>query len=161
MKTFIIAAFCLLFASGAGAQLRSRTIQDQSASISMVRPGAGLSSFFGLLNPDNFLMKHTLSYSYLNAGGTGLSVASYTNSMFYQIADPLNVRMDITLQGSPFGPTAGADRNNLSKLYVSRVELNYQPWKDVFLQLQYRESPYFSYRDFGDPFGFGPSWGDR
>jgi len=98
---------------------------------------------------------------HMSAGGTGLSVASYTNSMFYKIADPLEVRMDITLQGSPFGPTAGADRNNLSKLYVSRLQMNYQPWKDVFLQLQYRESPYFFNRDFTDPFTFGHPWGDR
>jgi hypothetical protein len=161
MKTLKIAIFSLLFAASAGAQLRSTTVQEQSASISMVRPGNGLSSFFGLLNPDNFLMKHTLSYSYLNAGGVGLSVASYTNSMFYKLADPLDVRMDITLQGSPFGPTAGADRNNLSRVYLSRVELNYQPWKDVFLQLQYRETPYFSMYDAYNPFYLGRSWGDR
>ena len=136
-------------------------MQEQSASVSMVRPGVGLSSFFGLFNSENFLMNHTLSYSYLNAGGTGLSVASYTNSMFYQLADPLSVRMDITLRGSPFGSTAGADRNNLSKIYLSRVELNYQPWKDVTLQLQYRESPFYSTRNFYDPFYSGQSWGDR
>ncbi|HLB00394.1 MAG TPA: hypothetical protein VJO14_03320 [Bacteroidota bacterium] len=161
MKTLMIAVFCLLLAPGADAQLRSRTMQEQSAAVSLVRPGAGLSSLFGLLNPENFLMQHTLSYNYMSAGGTGLSVASYTNSMFYKIADPLEVRMDITLQGSPFGPTAGADRNNLSKLYVSRLQMNYQPWKDVFLQLQYRESPYFFNRDFTDPFTFGHPWGDR
>jgi len=161
MNTLKIAFICLLFASGAAAQLRSSTVQERSASLSLVRPGSGLSSFFGLLNPENFMMQHTLSYSYLSAGETGLSVASYTNSMFYQIADPLNVRMDITLQGSPFGPTAGTDRSNLSRVYLSRVELNYQPWKDVFLQLQYREMPYFSYRNFYDPFSFGQPWGDR
>ncbi len=161
MRNLKIALICLLFATCAAAQLRSSTVQEQSASLSLVRPGSGLSSFFGLLNPDNFLMKHTLSYNYLNAGGTGLSVASYTNSMFYRIADPLNVRMDITLQGSPFGPTAGGDRNNLSRLYLSRVELNYQPSKDVFLQLQYREAPYFSSYGFYDPFYFGQPWGDR
>jgi len=161
MKPLLIAILSLVLLPPVRAQLRSSTIQEQSASVSMVRPGDGLSSFFGLLNPDNFLMTHTLSYSYLNAGGTGLSVGSYTNSMFYRIADPLSVRMDITLQGSPFGPTAGADRNNLSKLYLSRVELNYQPWKDVFLQLQYRETPYFSRHDFYDPWSFGQPWGDR
>jgi len=161
MKTLKIVLFCLLFASGVAAQLRSTTIEEQSASVSLVRPGTSLSSFFGLLNPDKFLMNHTLSYSYLNSGGAGLSVASYTNSIFYKIADPLDVRMDITLQGSPFGQTAGADRNDLSRVYLSRLELNYQPWKDVFLQLQYRETPYFSRRDFYDPFYFGQPWGDR
>jgi len=155
MKTPLIAILSILFLPAAQAQLRSKTIQEQSASVSMVRPGGGLSSFFGLLNADNFLMQHTLSYSYLSAGGTGLSVASYTNSMFYQLADPLNVRMDITLQGSPFGPTAGADRNSMNKLYLSRVELNYRPWQDVLFQLQYREMPYFSGRDFYDPWDFG------
>ena len=97
MRTLLTAICCMFLVSAAPGQLRKSTMQEQSASVSMVRPGAGLSSFFGLLNPDNFMMKHTLAYSYLSAGGTGLSVASYTNSMFYKIADPLNVRMDITL----------------------------------------------------------------
>lgn len=171
MKTTISILITLLLAgllsAPAAAQLKSQARAGESASPGLVRPagtggwGGGLSSFFGLLDPDRFLMRHTLSYNYLSAGGTGLSTASYTNSMFYSIADPLNVRFDVTLQGSPFGPTAGADRNDLNRIYLSRAELNYKPWDNVFLQLQYRELPYSFYRNPFDPWYYGSPWGER
>ena len=160
----ILIALCC---ATAGSQLKSASSAEQSASASLVHPGGGsgwgggLSSFFGLLDPDRFLMRHTLSYNYMSAGGTGLSMASYTNSMFYRIADPLNVRFDVTLQGSPFGATAGADRKDLNKIYLSRAELNYRPWENVYLQLQYRELPYSYYRNAFDPWYYGNPWGDR
>ncbi len=148
---------------------------EQSAAASLVRPGGagsagsngsgswggGLSSFFGLLDPDRFLMRHTLSMNYMSAGGSGLSLASYTNSMFYKIADPLNVRVDVTLQGSPFGTPAGVDRNALNKIYLSRAEMNYRPWENVYLQLQYREMPYSPYRNYFDPWYSTDPMGDR
>jgi hypothetical protein len=146
---------------------------EESASASLVRPGGGagsggpgtwgggLSSFFGLLDPDRFLMRHTLSMNYMSAGGSGLSLASYTNSMFYRIADPLNVRVDVTLQGSPFGTPAGVDRNALNKVYLSRAELNYRPWENFYLQVQYREMPYSPYLNAFDPWYSGYPMGDR
>jgi hypothetical protein len=83
--------------------------------------------------------------------------------MFYRIADPLDVRVDVTLQGSPFGPTAGMNRNDLSGIYLSRAELNYRPWDNVFFQVEYRELPYsaYLYRNPFDPFYSGSPWGDR
>jgi hypothetical protein len=106
------------------------------------------------------MMRHTLAYNYMSAGGSGLSMASYTNSMFYKIADPLNVRFDVTLQGSPFGSTAGMDRNALNKIYISRAEMNYRPWENVYLQFQYREMPYSPYRNYFDPWYYGNTMGD-
>jgi hypothetical protein len=167
MKTTLLTAvLAVVLAAPSSAQLKSHSTEERSASASLVRPsgagswGGGFSSFFGLLDPDRFLMRHTLSYNYMTAGGAGLSVASYTNSMFYSIADPLNVRFDVTLQGSPFGPTAGAGRGDLSRLYLSRAELNYRPSDNLFLQLQYRELPYTLYRGYFDPWYYSP-WGDR
>jgi hypothetical protein len=172
MKTTLSILFVLLLTAAvsttAFAQLKSQSHADESASSAMVRQssgswGGGLSSFFGLLSPDRFTMRHTFGLNYMSSGGTGLSMASYTNSMFYRIADPLDVRVDVTLQGSPFGPTAGMDRNELSGIYLSRAELNYRPWDNVFLQFQYREMPYSAYynRNPFDPFYYGGPWGDR
>jgi hypothetical protein len=165
MKSTILVLLVAVIGSSAAAQLKPRSPAEESAAASLVRPGGGqgtgLSSFFGLLNPDRFLMTHTLSYNFLSAGGTGLSVASYTNSMFYSIADPLNVRFDVTLQGSPFGPTAGVNRSDLNRIYLSRAELDYRPWENVYLQLQYRELPWSYYRNSFDPMYFGNTPGER
>jgi hypothetical protein len=168
MKTTLSILFlAAVLSTTAFSQLKSQSRADESASTSMVRQGSGtwgggFSSFFGLLSPDRFMMRHTFGLSYMSAGGTGLSMASYTNSMFYRIADPLDVRVDVTLQGSPFGSTGGMNRNDLSGIYLSRAELNYRPWDNVFLQFQYREMPYSSYyRNPFDPFYDGTPWGDR
>lgn len=161
MRATLIICLVVFVTTGAVSQLRSQDRPEQTVAHSLVRPGGGLSSFFGLLNPENFIMRHNLSYSYMSYGGSGLSVASYTNSMFYRISDPLTVRFDVTLQGSPFGPTAGADRSNLNRIFLSRAELNYQPWEDFLIQVQYRELPYNSFRDLYNPFSYGFYRGDR
>src|SRR5437016_4946506 len=92
----------IMLTVSAPAQFKSQVENQPSASQSLVHQNTSINSFLGLLNPDNFMMRHSFSFSYLTAGNTGLSIASYTNSMFYKIADPLNVRCDLTLQGSPF-----------------------------------------------------------
>jgi hypothetical protein len=122
-------------------QFKSQAEQQPSASQSLVHPTTSISSFLGLLNPENFMMRHNFSFSYLSTGGTGLSLASYTNSMFYRISDPLNVRFDITLQGSPFGQYTSANQNDLSRLYLSRAELNYRPWENFSIKMQYNQLP--------------------
>ena len=174
MKTTlsILLVLAALLPATALSQLRSQTLADESASASLVRPAAtsaGFSSLFGLLSPDRFLMRHSLSMNYLSAGGQGLSIANYTNSMFYRIADPLDVRVDVTLEGSPFGPTAGMERQDMTRLYLSRAELNYRPWDNVFVQMSYREMPYgYFYSPYGlysrgpfDQSWYGNPWGDR
>ena len=87
-----------------------------------------------------------------------MSLASYTNSMFYKISDPLNVRFDVTLQGSPFGQTGSLNRSDLSGVYLSRAELNYQPWQNVALQIQYRQLPLSLYNRYNYPY-LSPMWG--
>ena len=97
-------------------------------------------------------MRHSASFNYVSSGGMGLSMATYTNSMFYKISDPLNVRFDLSLQGSPFGQYGAANQGDFSRLYLSRAEMNYQPWENVHLKLLYRELPYGYYRWFQPSF---------
>jgi hypothetical protein len=122
-------------------QAQLKTDEQSSMSQSMVRPAQSISSFLGLLNPDNFMMRHNISFSFLSYGGTGMSIASYTNSMFYKISDPLNVRLDLTLQGSPFGQTGSFSQGELNKLFISNAELNYRPADNMFIKLQYNQLP--------------------
>jgi opacity protein-like surface antigen len=143
MKSLLILAFSAFLATGvSSAQLKSLDEQPVSASQSLVHPATSISSFLGLLNSDNFMMRHNFSLSYLSSGGDGISMASYTNSMFYRIADPLNLRLDLTLQGSPFGGSGTLSQGNFSKLYISRAQLNYKPADNMFLRLEYNQIPF-------------------
>ncbi|HUL43144.1 MAG TPA: hypothetical protein VLY03_02190 [Bacteroidota bacterium] len=145
------------------AQFKSQLDEQTSASQSLVHPAPTISSLLGFFNPANFSMRQNLSYSYISAGGSGLSVASYTNSMFYKIADPLNVRFDLTLQGTPFGASTPF-QSALNGAFLSRAEVNYQPWKNVFLQLQYNRLPltyWGMYNPWYDNFPANDAGGDR
>lgn len=147
----------------AGAQFRSQVEKQATVSQSLVHPTTSINSFLGILNPENFMMHHTFALSYLSVGGTSLSLASYTNSMFYQIADPLNVRFDLTLQGSPLGNYTGLQQNDLTKLFLSRAELNYRPMENMSIQLRYRQSSFdnLNYFDRYSPYSSSPVFGDN
>jgi len=72
--------------------------------------------------------------------------------MLYQLADPLNVRFDVTLQTSPFGNYGAVNQSAFNNLFLSRAELNYKPWENFQVQVQYRQlpfSPYGYYRPYG------------
>jgi hypothetical protein len=145
IKGFGFVSICLIVSmSCASGQFKSQENQESSPAQYLVHPATSISSFFGFFNPDNFMMRHNFSFSYLSAGGSGLSLAAYTNSMFYKISNPLNVRFDVTLQGSPFGQYGSAQQSDLSKLYLSRAELNYHPSENFFVKVQYNQMP-FSY----------------
>ena len=150
----------LLVNAAAYPQLKSQLEQQPSVSQSLVHPTRSISSFLGLLNPDNFMMRHNFSFSYLSSGGRGLSLASYTNSMMYRIADPLSVRFDLTLQGSPFGQYDGGAQTDFSRLYLSRAELNYRPSENFFVKFQYHQLPFYYYGIYR-PLELSPNTGDE
>ena len=155
----ILVAGVIIFSTCMFGQFKSQENEQPSPAQYLVHPATSINSFFGLFNPDNFMMRHDFSFSYLSTGGNGLSLASYTNSMFYKIADPLNVRVDLTLQGSPFGQYGSAQQSDLSKLYLSRAELNYRPSENFLVKVQYNQLP-LSY--WGSYPGYSPYvWGDK
>jgi hypothetical protein len=81
--------------------------------------------------------------SYSAFGSNGIALGVYTNSMLYNFTDNLNIQADISLVNSPYS-TLGQDfQNNLNGIYLSRAAVNYKPWKDVFISLQYRQLPYY------------------
>ncbi|MDI6765709.1 MAG: hypothetical protein QME52_02640 [Bacteroidota bacterium] len=153
MKNICLVLIMLLLLSAVSlAQFKSQA-EKPSVAQSMVQPGASMNSFFGLLNPNNFMMRHNFSMSYMSFGGNGLSLASYTNSIFYKISDPLNVRFDVTLQGSPFGQSNY--QNSFSGLYLSRAQLNYKPWENFLIKFEYNQLPrsfYGTYNPWYNPY---------
>jgi len=112
-------------------------------------------SLFGFLNSENFFMKHSFSLSYSAFGGEPLSLGVYTNSMFYKFNNNLNAQLDVSLVQSPYS-TLGKDfQKNIGGFYISRAAVNYKPWNDVLISLQYRQLPYNYYNSY---WGF---YGDR
>lgn len=156
MKTFVIALVAMLLMDPASAQLKSQQEGQPSVASSLIRPVPSISGFMRWFNPDNFRMRHSFSLQYMAGSGYGLSLATYTNTMFYQIADPLHVRFDVSLQGSPFGGYGFGDQANFNRLFLSRAELNYQPWENFRVQLQYRQFP-FGYHGWYSPYDFPSS----
>ena len=146
MKIISVVIVVLLLMSGsATAQFKSQLENQPSASSYLVRPSPSLSTLLSWFNPDNFHMRQSADVSYFSSGGQGMSLASYTNSMFYKIADPLDVRMDVTLQGSPFGQGSMYQKNSLNGIFLSRAELNYRPWENFFINVRYSQMPMRSY----------------
>ncbi|MFI5251822.1 MAG: hypothetical protein ACHQQQ_05235 [Bacteroidota bacterium] len=153
MKFASILLILILIVSVTGsAQLKSQVDEQQNAASSMLRP-LSASNFLGLLDMNRFSMRQNVSMGYFTGGGSGLSLASYTNSMNYQISDPLNIRMDFTLQGSPFGNYGSNLQSNLNKLYISNAELNYRLNNNMFFQFRYQQLPYSQWL-MSDPFGY-------
>ena len=156
MKRICLLTIVFLLAAGLQLHAQLKTEEQSGVGQSMVRPAQSISSFLGLLNPENFMMRHSISLGYYSAGGAGMSLASYTNSMFYKIADPLNVRVDLTLQGSPFGQSRLYSSGELNKLYISNAELNYRPADNMFIKLQYSQLPLGLY-GYGDYYPYRTS----
>jgi hypothetical protein len=139
MKTFhFVIILVVLAACTAPAQFKSDAEQP-SVARSLVSPTTSVSDFLGILNPENFSMRHNVSLSYMSLGGTSMSLASYTNSMFYKISDPLNVRFDVTLQGSPY--MQSPNQSAFNGVFLSRAELNYRPWENCFIKVEYNRLP--------------------
>jgi hypothetical protein len=143
----VLAAAVLLGVSFGGAQFKSQVEQESRISGNIANQSAP-SFLFGWFDPEKFHMRHTFDLSYQSFGGQGLSLGTYTNSMTYEFAQNLDARADVSLSYSPFNSFStfgGTKKNDLSSLYLSRAQLNYRPWENVMVQIQYRQIPYGSY----------------
>ena len=145
-RVIMIAGVLVLLGAGHGnAQFKSQVEDQPRVSDGLIHQSAP-SLLLGWFNPENFHMRHSFSFSYLTAGGKGLSLGTYTNSMLYQFADNLNARADVSLSYSPYNSFSSlGKKDDLSSLYLSRAQVNYKPWDNVLMQFQYRSAPYGSY----------------
>lgn len=123
------------------AQFKAGAVDEPRISETMVQDNSS-SFLFGWFNPDNFRMRHSVSMSYQAGGGYGMSLATYTNSMSYQFAENLNARADVSFSYSPFNSLPGAMGSDLSRIYLSRAELNYRPWQNMSIHVMFRQVPY-------------------
>ena len=163
MKRYMVMALVAVVATSTAAwgQFKSQVEQESRVSDGIIQH-ADPSLLFGWFNPENFHMRLSLSFSYLTMGGEGVSLGTYTNSMMYEFAQNLNARADVSLSYSPFGSSSIMGKglgNSLSSVYLSRAELNYKPWDNVYVQFQYRRSPYGYYNSpFSSPWFGGEGY---
>ncbi len=154
MKKFLL-VFTFI-ASVSLAQFRESGIKTENPRDGIFNKSSNF--LFDFLNSENFSMRHSFSMSYSAFAGQGIALGVYTNSMMYKFSDNLNVQLDASIVNSPYS-TFGKDfQNSLNGLYISRAALNYKPWNDVYITLQYRSipylfsNPYSGYRNYYGPF---------
>jgi len=153
MKRFSITAgililFFTIVTAQADAQFRGQESGAPRVAGSMVQGGEG-SSIFSFFNAENFRMNHSYSMSFMTMGGSSMSLGMYTSSMFYQISDPLDVRLDVSMAHSPHN-SFNNNMSDFSGVFISRAEVNYQPSENFRVQFQYRQVPYDTY-GYGSP----------
>lgn len=136
-------------------QFKTQTDEKLRVAESIIRPDTP-SSFLGLFDPGRFSMRHSYSFSTMVMSGRNIGIGMYTNSLFYRISDPLDARLDVSLMHSPFSSFNNKFQNNLNKIFINRAELNYRPWENMIIQLQYRQVPYSFYGGFYSPYYYNP-----
>ena len=149
MKTM---AVLLVFSAIAVGQFRSQPEARSSAGESLIRSDDGL--LFGWIDPSRFTIHNSYSLSYTTSGGKGYSLGELTSNIAYQISNPLSVQFDVSLMHSPFNNIGGNFANNISGIYLTRAALNYQPSKNMLLQIQYQQLPAMYWLNNYDRFGF-------
>lgn len=147
-----------LFASTAAfAQFRDSGFETNSVKEGIVTENSN--SLFGFLNSDDFIMRHSFSLNYSTFAGQGMSLTSYTNSMFYRLMNNLNVQVDVSVMYSPYSTLGEQFQKDISGVYISNAAINYHPWDNFSVHLQYRSMPfgygyYHPFYGYGNPFNF-------
>ena len=122
------------------AQFKTKINDDPSVSQSFVRSDdSGL--LFGWFDPGKLKMAQSYSLSYQTFGRNGLALGVYTNSLSYQISQPLSVQMDVSVMHSPYSSLGSDFTKSLTGIYLSRAELNYKASDNMLFQIQYRQLP--------------------
>ena len=112
---------------------------------------------FGFINPKNFSLTHSINISYVTSGNASASITSYTGTLAYRILDNLKLSADVTMQYSPFATLGSSNplvnndfQNSLNGVYLSRVSLDYRPFKNMFINIQYvnNKNNYFWFDDY-------------
>lgn len=97
----------------------------------------------GFINPKNFSISHSFNMSYGSYGNSQVSMASYTATLSYLVKNNLKLSADVSMQYSPYasiGSNAATNRafqNSLSGINLSRVSLDYKPFKDMSISINY------------------------
>lgn len=109
-----------------------------------LKSGSSSGLILGFINPKNFSINHSFNMSMQSGGNTSVSLASYTATLSYKVLQNMNISADVTMQYSPYAsigssnPAVNKDfQNSLNGINLSRVSLDYQPFKNMFISINY------------------------
>jgi hypothetical protein len=153
----IVLIFVLISAFTTVAQYKDVGIEQPSVKEGIVTENSG--NILGFLNSEDFIMRHSFNLSYSTFAGQGVSLTSYTNSMFYRLMNNMNVQVDVSVLYSPYSTFGDQFQKDISGVYISNAAVNYYPWKNFSVHLQYSAMPYGygmynPYYGYGNPFNF-------
>ena len=153
----ILLVMILILTTRTFAQFKDSGFETNSVKEGIVSENSN--SLFGFLNSDDFIMRHSFSLNYSTFAGQGMSLTSYTNSMFYRLMNNLNVQLDVSVMYSPYSTLGEQFQKDISGVYISNAAINYHPWDNFSVHLQYRSMPfgygyYHPFYGYGNPFNF-------
>lgn len=137
-KVLIIIVF--LTAANTFGQFKDSGFETKNIKDGIVSPTSNF--LFGFLNSDDFIMRHSFSMNYTAFAGQSLSLTTYTNSMFYKLMSNMNIQMDVSFLYSPYSTLGDQFQKDISGIYISNAAINYYPWKNFSVHLQYRTMPF-------------------
>ena len=129
-------------------QYKQTGLSSEHVSDGIINHNQGGTALLGFLNSNNFEMHHSYDVSYSSFGSGSLALTTYTNSMYYQFSNKLNVEVDASVVYSPYSSFGKNFQNDLNGIYLSKAAVNYHPWKDVFITVQYNHLPVTYYSPF-------------
>ncbi|MBP1683298.1 MAG: hypothetical protein H6Q27_862 [Ignavibacteriaceae bacterium] len=116
MKNILLMIF-LVSTTASFAQFKDSGFETNSVKEGIVSENSN--AIFGFLNSDDFIMRHSFSLNYATSGGQGMSLTSYTNSMFYRLMNNLNVQLDVSVMYSPYSTMGEQFQKDISGIYIS------------------------------------------
>lgn len=140
-KIYLILVVCTLTAYP---QFKDSGFKDYTVKDGIIDQSAG-NNFLGFINPDNFFMHHSFEMSYSAFANQGVALGMYTNSMMYKFAKNLNMQLDVSVVNSPYSTLGKNFQDNINGIYISNAAINYKPWNNFSVHLQYSNLPYSSY----------------
>ncbi len=100
-------------------------------------------------------MHQSYNLSYSSFSNQGLALGVYTNSMTYKFSNNLNIQLDASFMHSPYNTFGKEYQNSFNGFFISHAALNYKPWKDVSISVQYRNVPNSYYSPYFNGYYYG------
>jgi len=140
MKKILTISIFLIITTSLFSQFRDRPVDDFDIKEGILdKSSSGL--LLGLFDPSKFQMSHSFGMSYSTFANNSVTLGTYTNSMFYQFSDKLDVRVDATLTTTPYNSFGQDFADQINGFRISNAEINYRPTEDMFIRVQYNSYP--------------------
>jgi hypothetical protein len=105
---------------------------------------------FSLFNADKLKMSHSYSFTYFSGKSGGGSFGIYTNTIQYQLAKSLRMKLDLNFLHSPFS-FLNRNQTNIKSKILPNFQLWYKPNSSFSLFINFQTAPFYeiqSDRDF-------------